>query len=190
MSEIEKIDDCLSIRDDHLWVEECDTGELVRRFGSPLFVLSESQLRSNLRRFRNAFAAHWTWGPVDILPALKANWTVASRRVLTQEGAGADIYSEGELCCALEAGVDPEIISVKGGGKSERMISRCIEAGVRITVEDLDEPELIDRLAGELGRKAKIRLRVKPDFPNLWRAIEEAMDYAFNNINPPSIRSA
>ena len=172
------IDGCLTTRDDHLFVEDCDTTELVRRFGSPLFVLSEAQLRSNVRRFQRAFAAHWKDGPVDILPAFKANWTLATRRVLTEEGAGADVYSEGELVGVLRAGVDPTVISVNGGGKSDSMLRRCVEAGVRITVEDLDEPERIDRIARELGRVAKIRLRVKPNFPNLWRTTDFAQECA------------
>ena len=169
MSEVKRIDDCLTSRDGNLYIEDVNTLDLVERFGSPIFVLSETQLRSNVQRFRRAFAEHWKVGPVDVLPALKANWTLASRRVLTEEGAGADVYSPGELEGALRAGVNPERISVNGGGKSEALVRRCVEAGVRITVEDLDEPELISRVAGELGKTAQIRLRVKPDFPKLWR---------------------
>jgi diaminopimelate decarboxylase len=84
--------DCISTRGGHLYVEELDTVDLAARFGTPLFVLSERQLRGNVRRFRAAFAAEWE-GPVDVMPAFKANTTLASRRILTDEGAGADVYS-------------------------------------------------------------------------------------------------
>lgn len=171
---MEKIDECLSVRNGHLFMEECDTTTLLERFGSPLFVFSEDQLRRNVRRFQHAFSAHWPDGPVEILPANKANWTTAIRTILTQENAGADIYSEGELHSALLSGAKPECISVNGGGKSDAMLKRCIEAGVRITVEDLDEPARINRIAGELGKKACIRFRVKPDFPNLWKKTDFA----------------
>jgi diaminopimelate decarboxylase len=177
-SAIRPIDGCLSERGGHLYVEECDTVELAERFGTPLFVLSETQLRGNVRRFHEAFSRHWGEGPVQVLPALKANWTLATRRILSEEGAGADVYSEGELHGALEAGVEPGKISVNGGGKSEAMIRRCVEAGVRITVEDLDEPELIERVSRALGRRAQVRLRVKPSFPRLWRPTDFALEYA------------
>lgn len=173
---MEQIDDCLSIQSGHLYMEGCDTTQLVEQYGSPLFVFSEDQLRRNIRRFQRAFSAHWPDGPTEILPANKANWTTAIRTILTQEGAGADIYSEGELYSALQCGTLPKRISVNGGGKSDAMLRRCIEAGVRITVEDLDEPSRINRIAGELGKRASIRFRVKPDFPNLWKKTDFASE--------------
>jgi len=171
-----RIDDCLSVRDNQLYMEACNTNDLLARFGSPLFVISEQQLRRNYRRFKTAFSRYWPDGPVDVLPASKANWNTAVRTILTQEGAGADIYSEGELYSALQTGANPALISVNGGGKSDAMLRQCIESGVRITVEDLDEPERINRIAGELGTKARIRFRVKPDFPNLWKRSDFALE--------------
>ena len=127
MKEIQRIDDCLSVRKGRLFIEDCDTVELARRHGTPLFVMSESRLRSNAQRFRAAFSGAWPNGPVDILPAFKANWTLGTRQVLSDEGCGADVYSAGELHGVLSAGTAPERISVNGGGKSEALIRRCIE---------------------------------------------------------------
>ncbi|MGD8969415.1 MAG: hypothetical protein PVI07_18075, partial [Anaerolineae bacterium] len=64
MSTVTRIDDCLSTLDGHLFVERCDTLDLLRQFGSPLFVLSENQIRRNVRRFQEAFQAGWPDGPV------------------------------------------------------------------------------------------------------------------------------
>lgn len=161
--------DMLSIRAGRLFVDEVAVSDLVERFGSPLFVYSETQLRTNVRRIAAAMAAGWPDGPVDVLPAFKANPMLATRRVLTEEGAGADIYSPGELEGALLAGVEPARISVNGGGKDHAHVRQCIEAGVRITVEDVDEIDLIQAVASELNTTAKIRFRVKPAMPNLWR---------------------
>lgn len=189
MSQVHQIDGCLSTRDGRLFIEECDTVGLVERFGSPLFVISEAQLRSNVRRFQKAFSEQWTEGPVDVLPAFKANWMLATRRVLTEEGAGADVYSEGELEGALRSGVNPELISVNGGGKSAELIRKCVRAGVRITVEDLDEPELIDRIAREEGKVSQIRFRVKPNFPNLWRLTDFAPEFASIDLGIQAYKS-
>lgn len=169
--------DCLSVRDGQLFIEDCSSMDLVEQFGSPLFVLSEKQLRDNVREFKRAFSKEWPYGKLDVLPALKANSTLASRQILSDEGAGADIYSEGELIGALKCGTQPELISVNGGGKSEAVIRRCVEAGVRITVEDLDEPELINRVAQSMGKIAKIRFRIKPDFPNLHKRTDFSPEY-------------
>jgi diaminopimelate decarboxylase len=161
--------DCLSVRDGHLFIEEADTTALVERFGSPLFVFSEAQLRDNYRRFRDAFARGWAHGPVDVMPAMKANTLLATRQLLTNEGAGADIYSPQELEGVLRTGVDPERVSVNGGGKEKEHLRRCVKAGVRITVEDVREIDWIQEVAAEEGKVAKIRFRIKPTMPNLWR---------------------
>lgn len=161
--------DCLSVRDGRLWVDDRAAEELADSFGTPLFVVSETQLRRNVRRFRAAFEAVWPNGPVDVLPAFKASPSLATRYILTSEGAGADIYSPEELDGVLRTAVDPARVSVNGGGKPREHLARCVAEGVRITVEDVHEVALIEAVAAEQGRTARIRLRVKPTVPNLWR---------------------
>lgn len=161
--------DALSVRQGRLYLEEIPVSDLVARFGSPIFVYSENQLRRNVRRIRDAFAAGWPDGTVDVLPAFKANPMLATRRILTEEGAGADVYSPEELEGVLRAGVDPQLVSVNGGGKDREHLRRCVGEGVRITVEDVSEIDLIQDVAAELGVIAKIRFRVKPTVANLWR---------------------
>jgi diaminopimelate decarboxylase len=162
MSEEMRIDDCLSTRDGRLFVEGCNTLDLLREFGSPLFVLSENQIRRNVRRFQEAFQAGWTCGPVKVLPAAKANWIPAVQRILAQEGCGCDVYSPGELSVALDAGFDPRFISVNGVPKDEEHIYRSVREGVRITIDSVEELDVIERAANALGRVAKVRLRLKP----------------------------
>jgi diaminopimelate decarboxylase len=161
--------DTLSVRNGKLFVEDCDTTELAARFGTPIFVFSEAQIRENFRRFRAAFETGWPHGPVDILPAMKANTLLATRQLLTNLGAGADLYSLPELEGALRTGIDPERVSINGGGKERPLLRRAVEAGIRITVEDVHEIDSIQEIAAEVGRVAKIRFRVKPALPNLWR---------------------
>lgn len=162
MSAYTRIDDCLSVRDGHLFIEGCDTVDLVHRFGSPLFVLSEDQIRRNVRRFQQAFQSGWPDGPVKVLPAAKANWISAVQRILADEGCGCDIYSPGELSVALNAGFEPEWISVNGVPKDEDHIYRSIREGVRITIDSVEEVDLIERAANDLDKVAKVRLRLKP----------------------------
>jgi diaminopimelate decarboxylase len=162
MDTVNRIDDCLSIRYGRLYVEGCDTVELIRRFGSPLFVFSEDQIRRNVRRFQEAFQEGWSEGPVKILPAAKANWISAIQRILADENCGCDVYSPGELTVALNAGFDPRFISVNGVPKGEDHINRCVQEGVRITIDSVEELDVIERAVEERGREAKVRLRLKP----------------------------
>jgi diaminopimelate decarboxylase len=157
-----RVDDCLSIRDGRLFVEERGAVDLVREFGSPLFVVSEDQIRRNVRRFQKAFQAGWTDGPVKVMPAAKANWLLAVQRILADEGCGADIYSAGELSAALAAGVDPAFISVNGVPKDEGHVRRTVEVGARLTIDSTEEVDALEAAVRELGKTARVRLRLRP----------------------------
>ena len=105
-------------RDGLLYVEELACTELAARFGTPLYVMSETRLRSNVRRLGAALAAGWPFGEARLLPSIKANPTLATRAVLTSEGVGCDTFGETELEAALRAGVPPDLISVNGASKA------------------------------------------------------------------------
>ncbi len=159
---VKRIDDCLSARDGHLFVEECDAVDLIERFGSPLFVMSEDQIRRNVRKFQKTFQEGWGHGRVKVLPAAKANWLPAVQRILADEGCGSDIYSLGELTIALDAGVDPRKISANGVPKDESLIHRCAREGVRVTIDSEEEVALIEKAACDVNRPVRVRLRIKP----------------------------
>jgi diaminopimelate decarboxylase len=160
------LDACLSVRDGRLFVEECDAAELAARHGTPLFVVSEDQLRRTLRRIRDAFASGWTDGPVRVLPSIKANVALALRRILNEEGAGCDAFGAAELEIALRAGVDPAVISVNGP-KDQATVNRAVTAGAKVTLDHVDELALVADAVRRLGRPATIRPRVRPDLAGL-----------------------
>ncbi|MGB5695027.1 MAG: hypothetical protein WBM46_05205 [Polyangiales bacterium] len=159
---VTQIDDCLSNRDGVLFVDDLAATDLVERFGSPLFVFSENQVRRNVRRFRDAFERGWTAGPVKVMPAAKANWIFAIQRILADEGCGADIYSAGELDVALRACVDPRFISVNGVPKDKDHIRRTIDVGARLTIDSLRDVDFLEELAPTLRKTACVRLRIRP----------------------------
>jgi len=158
------IDDCLSIRDGVLFMEGCDSTELAARFGTPLYVMSEDQVRRNFRKFHAEFQRGWPGGRVVVMPSIKANYGLALRRVLTEEGAGCDTFGPGELHAALLTGVAPDLISFNGSSKTEALLVRAIAAGARITLDSSREVELVIGAAERAGRAAQVRLRVRPDF--------------------------
>src|SRR5476649_53547 len=79
----------------NLWVEECDAQRLAEQFGTPLYVISESQLRYTYRQFRDAFRRHYP--EVEILFANKSNNGLAIRHIMNQEGAGGDCFGAQEM---------------------------------------------------------------------------------------------
>ena len=162
-----RIDDCLSIREGRLWIEECDAVELARRFGTPVYAVSEDQLRRNARRIAAAFADRWPEGPVTLLPSLKANLSLALRRILNSEGLGCDTFGPGELHAALASGIDPALISVNGSAKDAALVQRAVEAGARVTLDSRGEIDLVSEAARAAGRTAKVRLRLRPDYDGL-----------------------
>jgi diaminopimelate decarboxylase len=157
-----RLDDSLSIQDGRLFVEERDAARLLEEFGSPLFVVSEDQLRRNVRRFQAAFAAGWPEGSVRVMPAAKANWVTAVQRVLADEGCGADVYSAGELSVALAAGFEPRTISVNGVPKTEEHVRRTVEVGARLTVDSAEEVDALESVLRGTGRRARVALRLRP----------------------------
>jgi diaminopimelate decarboxylase len=143
----------------HLEIGGCDTVELARVFGTPLYVLDEELFRENCRAYRRAFAR----GNGRVLYAGKALLTLAVCRLLDEEGLGLDVVSGGELYTALQARFPASRIYVHGNNKSPAELRTALEAGVRrIVVDNLDELELLGRIVAELGTEADILLRLTP----------------------------
>ena len=157
----------LSMRGDRLYIEDCDTVAVAEQFGTPLYVVSESQLRRNVRKWQATFEEYWPAGPVRLYPALKANPVIAIRRVLTEEDTGCDIFGPGELECAIRAGVGGENLSVNGSIKERSLVRKALEHSARIILDSPRELDLCEEEAASLGIKAKVLLRLKPDIGTL-----------------------
>jgi diaminopimelate decarboxylase len=170
----ERIDDCLSVRDGHLFVEDCDAVALAERFGTPLFVVSEDQVRRNFQRYQAAFAKGWPEGEVQVLPSIKAAPLLAVRRILSDEGAGCDTFGDAELEGALRGGARPDLISLNGSIKDAATLRRAIEVGAQIVLDSPRELELCEREAAALGRTARVLFRIKPDL----ESVETLSDFA------------
>ena len=161
-----RLDDCLSIRGGRLFVEECDATLLAERYGTPLYVTSEDQLRRNVRRIAEAFRSGWADGPVRVLPSIKASFLLALRWILSQEGAGCDAFGGAELEAALRGGTPAEMISVNGP-KDQATIDRAVAVGAKITMDHAGELEMIRRAVQNVGRTAAVRPRLRPDLDSL-----------------------
>ena len=92
---------------DHLEIGGCDVTALVEQFGTPLYIVDETTLRTACQQYRDAFKRYYP-GESLVLYASKAWNCLAICAIVAAEGLGIDVVSGGELYTALQAGVSPE----------------------------------------------------------------------------------
>ncbi len=143
----------------HLLFAGVDVVELAERYGTPLYVTDENKLRNNFKSYKEAFAMTDT----DIYYAVKANGNLALLKILASEGAGADVFSAGELELTKLAGIPAEKILFNGNSKSDDDLKEAVESGVRVSVDSVDELQALSAVANKLGREVEIAIRVNPD---------------------------
>jgi diaminopimelate decarboxylase len=149
----------------NLWVEDCDVKDLADRFGTPLFVISESQFRYTYRQFRDAFRRHYS--DVEILFANKSNNGLAYRHIMNQEGAGGDCFGVNEMYLALLAGTNPKTLVLNGSNKEDAELEMAVQNGLCINIDAMDELDRIDAVCKRLGLDADIGVRLKLDLEPL-----------------------
>ncbi len=96
--------------------------------------------------------------------AVKANANPVILRRIQAAGLGVDAVSGGEISAAIEAGFESDRIVYAGVGKSDREIALALETGIEcFNVESFPELEIIDEIAGQMGKTASVAFRVNPD---------------------------
>lgn len=153
--------------DGRFFVEGVTVAELARAWGTPLHVVSRGQLLANLRALRDGLTQGWP-GPARVLPAIKANTSLALCHILSAETPGCDLFSEGELEAALRGGFQAPCLSLNGNSKlgaDTSLLRRAVAEGVRITLDDVGELDAIEAVARQTGRRAVVRLRVRVTLP-------------------------
>ncbi len=143
-----------------LHAEDCTVKSLADQYGTPCYVYSRATLERHWHAFDNAF----TNQDHLVCYAVKANSNIAVLNVLARLGSGFDIVSVGELERVIAAGGDPKKVVFSGLGKQAHEIKRALEVGIHcFNVESEAELHRINEVAGSLGKKAPISLRVNPD---------------------------
>lgn len=145
----------------HLEIGGCDTVELARKFGTPLYVIDEELVRSNCREYFKSFTQENARDLV--IYAGKAFLVEAMCRIVAEEGLGLDVVSGGELSIALSADFPSQKIFFHGNNKSPSELLYALKAGVgRIVVDNYFELETLERIAFQEGLCPKILLRIAP----------------------------
>jgi diaminopimelate decarboxylase len=146
---------------DHLEIGGCDTVNLARQFGTPLYIFDEATLRARCRAYTGPLAA--LYPNSQVIYACKAYINGALAGILREEGFGLDVVSGGELYVAHRSGFPVDRIFFHGNNKSEGELAQALDLDVgRIVVDNLHELELLNRLAVERGKRARVLLRLSP----------------------------
>ena len=147
-------------KNSELYAEGIPIREIAGKTGTPLYIYSHKTLLRHLDAFKSSFNSY----PHIICFALKANSNNALLRILAKKGCGADVVSGGELFIALKSGIPAKRIVYAGVGKTEEEIAYALKSKILMfNVESRDELITINNIAGNLGVKAPIALRVNPD---------------------------
>lgn len=146
--------------DGQLWAENVPLADIANQYGTPLYVYSRATLERHWHAFDKSVADH----PHLVCYAVKANGNIGVLNALARLGSGFDIVSGGELERVLAAGGDAAKIVFSGVGKTEAEMKRALELKIKcFNVESEPELERLNKVAGELGVKAPISLRINPD---------------------------
>ncbi|WP_394840494.1 diaminopimelate decarboxylase [Pendulispora rubella] len=144
-----------------LHVADHSVMDLRERFGSNVFVFSESQITDNVRSLQRAYQRHYP--RFRIMYASKACSNLEVLRHIVSLECGLDANSGGELFKARLIGASPERIVYNGTSKSVDEVTQGVIAGIRaFNVDSISELKRIGDIAHRLGLTANVMPRVIP----------------------------
>ncbi|MDQ2766707.1 MAG: diaminopimelate decarboxylase [Gemmatimonadota bacterium] len=128
--------------------------------GTPTYVYSARAIREQFDALDRALSPV----PHRLHYSMKANANLAVLRLLQERGAGADIVSGGELYKAQLAGFSADSLVFSGVGKSEQELRDALRAEILMfNVESFFELEQLNDVAGSMGMRAPVALRINPE---------------------------
>jgi diaminopimelate decarboxylase len=146
----------------HLTVGGCDTVDLAREFGTPLYVFDEVELREGCREWLSEFRSRYE--ETTVIYAAKAYLGRALARLMAEEGLGLDVASGGELAIARSAEFPMERVYFHGNNKSAQELREALAAGVGyVVVDNFHEAVLLNEIALDVRRRQPVLLRVSPN---------------------------
>ncbi len=146
---------------DHLEIDGIDFKNLVEKYDTPLYIVDVKTVQNQCREYIESFASDIF--ETEIIYASKAFNCVAMCQLVNSEGLSIDVSTGGELFIALKSGFNPSKIYFHGNNKSEQEIEFGISEKVGcFIVDNFEEIDTLDRVAGSKGIVQKIMIRITP----------------------------
>jgi len=142
-------------------IDGVPVNDLVKQFGSPLYVFSEKQIRNNQRNALRIFKTRYP--KVQFAWSYKTNYLNAICNIFHQEGSWAEVVSEFEYDKARKLGIKGEHIIFNGPDKSREALLKAIKEKAKIHIDHFDELYDIIELTQETNLKAQVAIRVNLD---------------------------
>ena len=117
----------METKNGRLFFDGCDVTELAKKYGTPLYVYSQTAIERRFDELRRDFLDRWPGSRVAY--AAKAFCTTGMCRLVERAGMCVDVVSGGELYTALAAGFPPERIEFNGNNKLPGELELAVDRG-------------------------------------------------------------
>ncbi len=135
--------------------------EALSKVGTPFYFYDLNLLEDTINNVKEALKDHDNF---CVHYAVKANSNPEILRLMADAGFGADTVSGGEVSAAVAAGFSPKDILLAGVGKTDEEIYQAITLGIdSLNVESEAELDVIESMAIEIGKPARVSLRLNPE---------------------------
>lgn len=149
------------IKDGKLFFDGCDTTELAKTYGTPLYVLSQTDIEDKFDELNKDFVKKYPGARVAY--ASKAFCSTAMYKLCEKNGSSIDVVSGGELYTAIKAGFPAERIEFNGNNKLKSEIEAAVDYGIgRFIVDGLQEIPMIEKVCREKNKTANVLIRITP----------------------------
>ncbi len=149
----------MNIKNNNLYIGEINTLGLAKEFGTPLYVMDETLIRDNCRRYVTSFNK----GKNKVAYAGKAFLTKAMCNVIKEEGLYLDVVSGGEIFTAYKSEFPMGKVYFHGNNKTIEEIEMAINLGVGTFVADnFQELDIINNVCKNKNIKQRVILRIIP----------------------------
>ncbi|BDF72596.1 diaminopimelate decarboxylase [Oscillospiraceae bacterium] len=149
------------IRNNTLYFDGCDARALAKKYGTPLYVFSETDMASRFAELRKAFLSKWE--NTRVAYACKAFCCTAMLKLCEREGVCIDVVSGGELYAAIKSGFPADRIEFNGNNKLPSELELAVEYGIgRIIIDSPQELKLIEGICAAKSRKMNVLYRITP----------------------------
>ncbi|MBQ0105588.1 MAG: alanine racemase, partial [Armatimonadetes bacterium] len=176
----------------HLEIGGCDTTELAKEYGTPLYVMDEALIRDNCSKYVNSIKANYP--DADIAYASKAFIVIQMCKLAQEEGLWLDVASAGELYTAKLAGADTHKILFHGNFKSDLELEMAVDEEVfAVVCDSFSEIKKLNAIAGSKGKIQNVFIRCNPGVdPHTHSMIstgQEDSKFGFNIKNGDAIKA-
>lgn len=150
----------LKIEGKDLIIGDIKAVDLVKKFGTPLYVMDEAYIRKMCRAFK---AALEPYGDFRVSFSSKAFSSVGIYPILKSEGIYADAFSGGEIYTALKGGMPADMICLHGNNKTYKELTEAVEAEIKcVDIDNFDDVDILDEICKKLNKKMDVIIRVNP----------------------------